>query len=142
MKINWGTGIVLSFILFIAFILVMVLQMSLSKRADHELVTSSYYKKELAFQNEIDAQENAAIYKLNWQKTESNLILTIEDWTASTSEITVSFYRPSNQALDFTVSGVNEVMIPLSKMVQGKYQVSVGWSKNQKNYLIKEFYQF
>ncbi|WGU68469.1 FixH family protein [Capnocytophaga canimorsus] len=49
MKINWGTGIVLAFVFFIAFILYFVIQMSTNKKYDHELVTEEYYKKRIGF---------------------------------------------------------------------------------------------
>ena len=62
MKINWGTGIVLAFVAFISFIMYFVVQMNMEDRADHELVTKDYYKKELAYQKEIDAEKNAAEY--------------------------------------------------------------------------------
>ena len=69
MRINWGTGIVLAFIAFISFIMYFVIQMNTDDRADHELVTTDYYKKELAYQQEIDAEQNAAVLKAQLQIT-------------------------------------------------------------------------
>ena len=59
MKINWGTGIVLAFIGFISFILFFVVRMSMDNKANHDLVTENYYKAELGYQNEIDAENNS-----------------------------------------------------------------------------------
>jgi len=59
MKINWGTAIVLVFVGFISFILFFVVKMNTNEKYEHDLVTEEYYKKELAFQKEIDAEQNA-----------------------------------------------------------------------------------
>ena len=58
MKINWGTAIIISFIAFICFILFFVIRMSTDNRANHDLVTEEYYKAELAYQKEIDAEKS------------------------------------------------------------------------------------
>ncbi|WP_371877551.1 FixH family protein [Aquimarina sp. Aq78] len=59
MKINWGTAIVLVFIGFISFILYFVVKMNINSDYEHDLVTEDYYKQELAFQNEINAEKNS-----------------------------------------------------------------------------------
>jgi hypothetical protein len=59
MKINWGTGIVIAIGLFMTFILVLVYKMTVDQKYNHDLVVEEYYKKELAFQEEIDAEKNA-----------------------------------------------------------------------------------
>ncbi|MCK5400025.1 MAG: FixH family protein, partial [Flavobacteriaceae bacterium] len=51
MKMNWGTGIVIAFIGFIAFIMFFVITMSTNKKYEHDLVTEDYYKEELEYQN-------------------------------------------------------------------------------------------
>ncbi|WP_430930989.1 FixH family protein, partial [Robiginitalea biformata] len=58
MKINWGTGIVNAFIGFIGFILYFVIQASADPRGEHDMVTDSYYKKELEYQPELNASAN------------------------------------------------------------------------------------
>ncbi|WP_338039248.1 FixH family protein [Maribacter litopenaei] len=75
MKFNWGTGIVLAFIGFIGFILFFVVRMSTDNRANHDLVTEDYYRQELAYQKEIDAQNNATkdINKLQVRKSPDGL---------------------------------------------------------------------
>jgi hypothetical protein len=51
MKFNWGTGIVLSFIIFAASILMIVL-FPFNQKAD--LVSDNYYEREIKFQEQID----------------------------------------------------------------------------------------
>ena len=58
MKWNWGTGIVFVMLGFISFILYFVITMSTDEKFSHDLVTEDYYAKEIAYQNEIDAETN------------------------------------------------------------------------------------
>ena len=77
MKINWGTGIVLAFVAFIGFILFFVVKMSTDNRANHDLVTEEYYKAELGYQKEIDAETNTKNLsaKLELKKTPEGLLV-------------------------------------------------------------------
>ncbi len=59
MKISWGTGIVIAFISFIAFILFFVIRMTIDSKANHDLVTPNYYERELHFETELAAQTRA-----------------------------------------------------------------------------------
>ena len=56
MKWNWGKGIVVGMISFMAFILYMVITMSTDKKYSHDLVTEEYYAKVMKYQTEIDAE--------------------------------------------------------------------------------------
>ena len=58
-KINWGTGIVIAIVLFIAFILSFVYKTIFMEEYEHHLVSEDYYKDELHYQEEIDKLNNA-----------------------------------------------------------------------------------
>ena len=75
MKLNWGTGIVLAFIAFISFIMYFVIRLSLDHNANHELVSNTYYKEELAYQEKIDAEKNSVKFdaKLKVKKSDNGL---------------------------------------------------------------------
>ena len=144
MKINWGTGIVLAFVAFISFIMYFVVQMNMEDRADHELVTKDYYKKELAYQKEIDAEKNAAEWgvQLHIEKTEKGLEVYFPENIAP-EEITgkVSLYRPSNRHLDvnFSISLSNtHLLIPDNRLVDGRWDIAIEWQYKGKTFLHKE----
>jgi nitrogen fixation protein FixH len=144
MKINWGTGIVLSFIGFIAFILFFVVRMSTDDRANHDLVTEEYYKEELAFQKEIDAGKRAKelTIKTTIERTSSGLLIQFpEDMTPSKIKGKVSLYRPSNKHLDFDlpISLSNaHLLIPDKRLLDGRWDISVHWTYDGESYLVKE----
>ncbi len=144
MKISWGTGIVLAFVAFIIFILYFVFLASTRNQANHDLVTREYYKEELAYQQEIDAQQNALKYakETTFKKTTEGLIITFpEDFKFDNTQGIVSLYRPSNKHLDFDlpVSLSNtHLLIPDKQLVDGRWDIRISWSHSDQNYLIKE----
>jgi hypothetical protein len=144
MKINWGTGIVLAFIGFISFIMFFVFRMNTDDRANHDLVTEEYYKKELAFQKEIDAEKeaNELSFPLQIEIAEEGLQIEFpKDMDPAKITGTVSLYRPSNKHLDFDlpISLSNaHLLIPDKRLLDGRWDISIRWSYEGKDYLVKK----
>lgn len=144
MKINWGTGIVLAFIGFISFIMFFVIKMNSDRRANHDLVTEDYYRQELAYQKEIDAQNNATndIVNLELKKQANGLqIVFPKNLNPNKIQGTVSLYRPSNKQLDFDLPislSNNHLLIPDKRLLDGRWDIKVNWVYNGKEYLHKE----
>ncbi len=144
MKINWGTGIVLAFIGFIGFILFFVVRMSTDSRANHDLVTEDYYREELAYQQEINAQNNANkdITRLLLNKKAKGLeIVFPKKLDPKKIQGTVSLYRPSNKQLDFDLPislSNNHLLIPDNRLLDGRWDIKVSWEYNDTEYLHKE----
>ena len=143
MKINWGTGIVLAFVAFISFILFFVIRMGLDNRANHDLVTEDYYKAELGYQKEIDAEKNGnKNARITTQRTPEGLVLNFPK-NLDTKKVkgTVSLYRPSNKHLDFDlpVSLSNaHLLIPDKRLLDGRWDIKVSWQYGDEVYLYKE----
>ncbi|MEX0312730.1 MAG: FixH family protein [Allomuricauda sp.] len=144
MKINWGTGIVIAFIAFIAFILYFVIRMSTDNSANHDLVTKEYYKRELAYQNEIDASKSAMELgaKLRLKKSAEGITIFFPE-KFDPKKITgiVSLYRPSNKHLDidFPLSlSKTHLLIPDNRLVDGRWDITIKWQYEGNNFLFKE----
>lgn len=144
MKINWGTGIVISFILFIGFIMYMVVTMMSGDEYNHDLVTEEYYKKEIHYQEEIDAEKNSQLLSENIEVRTSSKGIEVKfpkDLKYDSIEGTISFYRPSNKKLDFTLPiklSSNTILIPDSDIVEGKWGITIDWKYEGINYLFKD----
>ena len=144
MKINWGTGIVLAFISFIAFILYFVVRMSTDDRANHDLVTEAYYKKELAYQAEIDARNAAATNsaQLIVEKTKGGLLVRFpKNYNYKHITGNVSLYRPSNRHLDFNLPislSNSHLLIPDNRLVDGRWDITINWEHGKDQFLHKE----
>lgn len=144
MKINWGTGLVIGMVLFIGFIMYFVIQIMTDKELDYDLVVEEYYKREMVYQQELDAEKNSFSLTSNVKGKKTNegwLIIFPSDIEPSKITGTVSMYRPSNKGLDFEVPiklTNSELLIPNDKMVSGRWNTIVNWKYDGKDYLFKQ----
>jgi nitrogen fixation protein FixH len=144
MKINWGTGVIIAFACFISFILFFVIRMSTDERAHHDLVTEEYYKAELNYQNEINAETNArdATNPIKMMKIREGLLLEFPKEYKNDQVIgKVSLYRPSNKHLDFDLSlslSNSHLLIPDKRLLDGRWDIKIFWEHEGKSYLHKE----
>ncbi|OXA76054.1 hypothetical protein SAMN05444397_101457 [Flavobacterium aquidurense] len=144
MKINWGTGIVIAFALFMTFILYFVFEVQSNSKYDNDLVVEEYYKHDSHFQEEMARIQNAhdlqqkpsivyneegvkVVFPANFEndKVKGNILL----------------YRPSNKKFDFNtqITLTNSVMlIPKVKLVKGRWDVNMEWQYSGTKYLTKE----
>lgn len=140
MKFNWGTGIVIGIVCFMAFILQYVIRVQVDARYDNELVTENYYQKEIEINGNRLKQENAI------ELGESLKIVTTsqgievyfpETFNQEEIEGTISLYRPSNQALDqiFPLKLTsNNLLIPKSNLVDGRWDITLDFQYQGKEY--------
>ncbi|MHA7059846.1 FixH family protein [Aquimarina sp. M1] len=144
MKINWGTAIVLVFIGFIGFILFFVVRMNTDKKFEHDLVTEDYYKQELAFQQEINAEKNGNSLKNNVEIKkigEGLLVVFPRDQNYTKLSGTISLYRPSNKKLDFEIPIMlqsSKIIVPKDQLIAGRWNITVNWEYENISYLFKE----
>jgi len=144
MKINWGTAIVIAFVLFISFIMYFVINMSTNKKYNHDLVTADYYQQELQYQEDINKEENtnAKNYQLALKPTSEGLLLSFPKQTdAKKIKGKVFLYRPSNEQLDFEISislSNHNLLIPDKRLLDGRWNIKVYWTYNEEEFLFKK----
>lgn len=145
MKINWGTGMVLVLVAFISFIMYFVVTMLTSKDYDQDLVVEDYYKAELHYQEEIDAEENALALKENISVLNENgtwVVILPKTIDLTKIEGAIHLYRPSNKMLDFEIPltglATNKIAIPNEKMINGRWNIMVNWTYKNEEYLFKK----
>jgi len=144
MKISWGTGIVITIVSFMAFILYFVITMSINKGFNHDLVTDEYYKKELKFQDEIDAIQNLANLKEKITITKSKEGLFVKfpsKFNDEKMDGKVFLYRPSNKQLDFEIPisiSKTYLLVPEKRLLDGRWNIKIAWTSNNTNYLFKK----
>ncbi len=144
MKINWGTGIVIAFALFMSFILFFVVKVQSNSKYDNELVVEKYYQKEQGFEKELEKEQNALNRTTSIQfSVEEDGIVVLFPTTMDFTKISgkVSLYRPSNKKLDFE-SPISlsspRLLIPKKNLVGGRWDIALDWSYEGKEYLDKE----
>lgn len=144
MKINWGTGIVISFALFITFIMYFVLKVQSNKKYDNELVVEQYYQKDAHFgedmvkiQNSQDLQTPPSITTT----AEGIKVVFPKGFDKNKIKGKVSLYRPSNKKLDFEKNislSDSTLLIPKTSLVGGRWDITIDWTYEGTAYLTKD----
>tara|TARA_B100000508_G_scaffold141091_1_gene146299 strand:+ start:26594 stop:27013 length:420 start_codon:yes stop_codon:yes gene_type:complete len=133
---NWGKGIALTLIAFIAFIVTLGVKMM---RADADLVSEDYYIKEVKYGNEITAQENARSAQVKLTKDVSNdgVMFSIDQATIASGKL--KLIRSNDPGMDVNVDlkGKN-VFIDQEKLSSGKYDVVIDWNDKNKSYQVRD----
>ncbi|WP_149239800.1 FixH family protein [Dyadobacter sp. 32] len=137
LKLNWGAGIAITYMGFVAMILVLVI---MSTRQKIDLVTTQYYTEELKFQDKIDKVKRAQSLpeQLSWEVSDDALLINYPSaMTSSQLAGTIRFYCPSNDKNDriFKVNASDGVQIfPLSQIPVGRYQLQIDWKNGQETF--------
>lgn len=142
MKINWGTGIVIAFALFISFILYFVFTVQSNSKYDNELVVEEYYKHDAKFGDEMVRIQNAQdlVQKPLIKNTSEGIAIVFPEVFVPKDIIgKVFFYRPSNKKFDFEIpiSG-SYLNVPKKRLVVGRWNINIEWQYEGKQYLTKE----
>jgi nitrogen fixation protein FixH len=144
MKVNWGTGIVIAFALFITFIFYFVFSVQSNSKYDNELVVEEYYKHDAKFGDEMARVQNAQDLpqKPEIKNTSEGITIVFPAFfDAKKIKGKVSFYRPSDKKFDFEVpiSLRNSTLnIPNEKLLGGRWAINMEWEYSGKKYLTKE----
>ncbi|MFB3387274.1 FixH family protein [Flavobacterium sp. LAR06] len=144
MKINWGTGIVIAFALFMTFILYFVFEVQSNSKYDNDLVVEEYYKHDSHFQEEMARIQNA--HDLEQKPSivfseEGVKVAFPANFESDKIKGNILLYRPSNKKFDFNTQIAltnSALLIPKSKLVKGRWDVNMEWQYNGTKYLTKE----
>lgn len=138
MKFSWGKGIFITYSLFMAIILTVVVYIM---SMDVNLITEDYYEKGLNHQEQIDkaARTNQLPEQLNIKVTQ-NLVNLKFPSLFKPYDISgfVKFYRPSDSQQDFSVnielSDSLEQTISTTSIQKGYWRIKVDWTAEEKDY--------
>lgn len=145
MKVNWGTGIVIAFALFMSFILYFVFEVQSNSKYDNDLVVEEYYKHDSNFQEEMARIQNAHDLQhkpsITFTNTEGVKIVFPRQFESDKIKGNILLYRASNKKFDFdTPIALNNaiLLIPKDKLIKGQWNVNMEWQYEGKKYLSKE----
>lgn len=137
---NWGGKLILTMLIFIAFILAMGAFM-LSKQSNDALVEGNYYEKGLTYDKEYQAKQNTIddgqtpIIIIN----EKHMIIQMKDST----DYELRLVRPSDAKADkklngHTIGDKNLILIAKTPLDKGLWFLDIEWKVNHKNYRFKQ----
>lgn len=140
---NFGHKIGIVYGLFVIFMITLVTLCI--KQKDVTLVSEDYYKKEIAYQAEIEKFRNTeqmtSPVKIAYASDKQRVSLSFpEEQKGATGKI--QFYRPSDAKKDITLNlGLNEKAIqeiPVVKLAKGLWIVKIEWKNAGKDYMKEE----
>jgi hypothetical protein len=137
-KLNWGTGIVISIVIFIVITIVTVV---IFMNQDVDLVTDNYYEKTLVYQDVIDIQKRTNTLDEDIKITSANSFINIsfpKSFLKDISSGEIYFYRPSDSKKDFIIplhlNVEGSQLLSSSEMIKGLWKISVNWTMNNLEY--------
>ncbi|MBX2963859.1 MAG: FixH family protein [Cyclobacteriaceae bacterium] len=138
---NWGKGIVVAFVLFAAFLAIMV---TIMMRQDIGLVSKNYYAEDLAFQEQYERKQNteqlAVKPEVLIEESMYLKVLFYSDKFVEGGELKI--FRPSSDKLDQQIqlkaSSDSVQVFTLQPLAQGTYRVKMTWTMDSKEYYIEK----
>lgn len=136
-KISWGTGIVISLIVFVIFSLTKTFYLM---NQEVDLVTDDYYKKGLEYQKQIESEQRSIQLSNEIMINSDGKYLTIifpEYINGKIVNGEILLYRPSDSSLDLRIplSLENQKqIIPVSSLKKGLWRIKINWNYNNVSY--------
>jgi predicted RND superfamily exporter protein len=138
---NWGKGIAIMYLAFVAFMLGLV-YLCLQQK-DIFLVTKDYYKEELAYQDKIDHMQNvnglSAPVAVNYTEKGLRIDFPPESLNAIGE---LRLYRPSDATMDISIQfklvSETSVSLPTDTYQTGLWVLKVSWEKDSEKYYLEE----
>jgi hypothetical protein len=143
-KPNWGTSILIAFVLFMGFILYFIIKVQSNSKYDNELVVEEYYKHDAHYSEELSKIQNAEDLKekpLITNTSEGVTIVFPKVFTTKEIKGKVSLYRPSAKRLDFEFPlqlSNSAMLIPKADFAGGNWDITLTWSYQGKEYIRKQ----
>lgn len=132
---NWGKGILVTIILFVAFIMTLVV-ISV-KQDDIHLVTENYYEKEIKYQEQIEREKSAA--QLNREVLlfdAASKVILLDLPIGAKGEL--QLFRPSDARLDqllpLEIKDSGKTSISLNQLKPGYWRVKLTWIEDGVEY--------
>ena len=142
MKINWGTGI---FITIVIFLIGMISLVIISSMQPLNLVTPDYYPKGIDYQQQINriANTKALDDKMEFVQDNEHIMIgfpTIDSIHQPNGNILFFFPRDNNLDQEFEIN-VNDSLfqfIPKKGMVKGHCIIKINWAQDSIEYYMEQ----
>ncbi len=135
---NWGKGIVTALTLFIGFISFLVVKIM---SQDVDLVSEDYYKQEIDYEARIQKEQNGLnnAAKIELIDQEAYVVVQLPD-SSSLTNVVLNLKRPNDKKLDksFKIEGTKTFMLPKSSLEKGKYDLTIEYTINGEECLMKK----
>ena len=137
MKFNWGTGLVIFFILFVGTLVFVMYQ---SSQVHDSLVVKDYYEEDINYQQHYDKKQNTADLsikvKAEYIKENKEVVLTFPTDSVSITSGKILLYNPysefSDVKYDFNLGKAATYTFPVDKVKSGRWKIKIDWKQGDK----------
>ncbi len=142
---NWGKGITIFMIAFMASI-VTVVYYAFTKNAD--LVEEDYYENELNYDKNKESKSNYNVMeqKVILTQKEEGVVLEFPEHVVLADKGKITFYRPDqkkyDREFDLKLNENHQQILSYENFKEGYYDVTVEWSDGAKNYIFEDQISF
>ena len=141
-KFNWGTGI---FIVIIIFLASVAFRIYLSYQQEINLVSSDYYPKGTNYQEQIDKEKNTSKLEgkvgVSLKPNNTIEILFPKDFQGRAVEGDIWVYRPSDYKKDHHFPIVPDdslkQYVEIPDLMKGKYIVKLDWKSGEEGFYVE-----
>lgn len=137
-KLNWGTGILISIIVFMIITIGTVVFLM---NQDVDLVASDYYDKGIQHQEQIDRENRTNSMSEAVQIIPESGFLRFtfpKSYSQKSLKGTIQFYRPSDSKKDFALAILIDTsvqqLIPTQNLEKGYWKVKLNWMQDSVEY--------
>lgn len=135
MRINWGTKLMISLIVFAGIMATMV---TIAMRQNIDLVDKNYYQQEIAYQDRIDQISNNIVEKALQIELDAQTSSIVLNFNNKVEDGIIHLFRPSNASEDKKIALITNEnglqVIPYSNLISGLWRIKVKWSIEDSNY--------
>lgn len=142
MKINWGTGIVIFFIIFISLAVSFIV---FSFRQKQDLVDEDYYQKGAAYSVQMAINQRSEIYSDSVRVYVAGEFVQVDlckSLSVNIDSINLVFFRPSDKDLDFScaldLNPDTEIKVARSNLANGRYLVKLNWQMDGNAFMLQK----
>lgn len=144
MKFNWGHGITIFIVLFMAFIITLVVK-TFNQNAD--LVQDDYYEQEVLYNGKKQSivNYNNLDFKVEVNQKPNGIEIQFPiNYQLDNGH--VQFYRADDKSLDknydLILEDSSKMVVPYSDFLVGRYEVNINWEKDKQSYLHQSIINF
>jgi len=137
-KISWGTKIAS---LYIGFVILVIIMVTVSMNQKIDLVSKDYYEKELTYQNKINEMNNANALSesIKHEQLEKEIAFQFpKEFIGKKVSGNIFFFRPSDASKDYnqeiSLDENAKCFVNNTTLSKGMYKVKIDWSADNINY--------
>lgn len=143
MKFNWGTGLVIFFIIFISSLIFILYK---STQYDNALVIDNYYDEDIKYQSHYDKKQNTAQLpqkvSVKYDSESKSVQFVFPADSIQPPKGNIWLYNPVHKSMDknfpFVTDENMSFLLPLNDAAPGRWKLKIDWTQGGKEYYTEE----